>query len=198
MCLYTAELHKNTNIKKMYLLIFNSMALLKYNRHPNIWSTALTSLTSWVSIVPSSSARRSQHSLTIGLGLGSVWHLPRHLIQPTTRWWSVNSSAPLFIPESGAWGRRSADMTKKSIIDLKQSILVPSALEETLMLKHGVIHRLDSNTCLWCKEWSFSLMKKSPLPSVAYLLIFFYFRKYVFTISLWLLYLSNRQQLYSV
>ena len=65
------------------------------------------------------STRCSQFTLTIRLGLpGLSGSLPRHLIQLTTRWWSVDNSAPLFTRVSKTCGRRSADTTTKSIIDL--------------------------------------------------------------------------------
>ena len=60
-------------------------------------------------------------------GLLVFLHIPTfikesHLIQLTTRWWSVDSSAPLFTRVSRTCGRRSADTTIKSIIDLRPRV----------------------------------------------------------------------------
>ncbi len=69
------------------------------------------------------SARRSQQTLTVRLGLPSLSSfLPHHRIQLTTRWLSVDNSAPLLTRVSKTYGRRSDETTTKSIIDLRSRV----------------------------------------------------------------------------
>ncbi|XP_059902154.1 uncharacterized protein LOC132453327 [Gadus macrocephalus] len=70
------------------------------------------------------SSRRSQFTRTTRLGLpGLSGNFPHSLIQLTTRWWSVDSSAPLFTRVSKTCGLRSDDTITKSIIDLRPRVL---------------------------------------------------------------------------
>ena len=70
------------------------------------------------------SPRRSQLTRTTRLGLpGLSRGFPCHRNQLTTRWWSVDSSAPLFTRVSKTHGQRSDDTITKSIIDLWPRVL---------------------------------------------------------------------------
>ena len=72
----------------------------------------------------------------------SVQILPQYLIQLTTRWGSVYSSAPLFTRVSSINGHRSDDTTTKSVVDCQPRVS-PSAVMDTLMAEHGVSYGQD-------------------------------------------------------
>ena len=69
------------------------------------------------------SAGCSQQTLTFRLGLpGLSGILPHQLILLTTRWGSVDSSAPLFTQVSNTYSHRLNDTTLKTIIDCQPCV----------------------------------------------------------------------------
>jgi len=69
------------------------------------------------------SDKRSQQTITIHLGLpGLIGILPHQRSQLTTRWWSVDSSAPLFTRMSRTYRRKSNATSTKSIIELQPRV----------------------------------------------------------------------------